>query len=217
MTPTSVLDRVLPRWRATLASRYSPGDLDSFIERNRAALEGLVGQAMTRPRPSARVQTPHWFELYNPRGGVLRETLPGYRRAREQAAAIFAAPATSAVLKSLGRIAARGGEVVVRLGNHDIELALGEVQELFRRSMGPGPELASRVRFERGDESARNVFDVHDRADRRAVIAHNHELRWIARRPVLHDPADKAAAAREAAARLAAEADIGNKASKKDR
>ncbi len=73
-------------------------------------------------------------------------------RAVEQAAAIFAAPATSAVLKSLGRIAARGGEVVVRLGNHDIELALGEVQELFRRSMGPGPELASRVRFERGDE-----------------------------------------------------------------
>jgi hypothetical protein len=89
MTPAGVLDRVLPRWRATLASRYSPGDLDGFIERNRAALESLVGRAMTRQRPSATVQTPHWFELYNPRGGVPRETLPGYRRAREQAAAIF--------------------------------------------------------------------------------------------------------------------------------
>ena len=87
MTPAGVLDRVLPRWRATLASRYSPGDLDSFIERNRAVLESLVSQAMMRRRPSAK--TPNWFELYNPRGGVPRETLPGYRRAREQAAAIF--------------------------------------------------------------------------------------------------------------------------------
>ena len=79
----------LQRWRATLASRYSPGDLDSFIERNRAALESFVGQAMTRPRPSARVQTPHWFELYNPHGGVPREALPGYRHARKLAVAIF--------------------------------------------------------------------------------------------------------------------------------
>ncbi len=58
MTPAGVLDRVLPRWRAALASRYSPGDLDGFIERNRAVLESLVGQAMTRQRPSARVPTP---------------------------------------------------------------------------------------------------------------------------------------------------------------
>lgn len=68
MTPAGVLNRVLPRWRATLAARYSPGDLDSFIERNRAVLESLVGQAMTRQRPSASVQAPHWFELYNPWG-----------------------------------------------------------------------------------------------------------------------------------------------------
>ncbi len=89
MTPAGLLDRVLPRWRATLASRYSPGDLDGFIERNRTVLEDLVRQAMTRSRPSARLQTPRWFELYNPRGGVPRETLPGYRRARELADAIF--------------------------------------------------------------------------------------------------------------------------------
>jgi hypothetical protein len=87
--PSDVLYRVLSRWRATLASRYRSGDLDSFVERNRAVLEGLVSQAMTRHHPSARVQAPHWFELYNPRGGVPRETLPGYRRARELAAAIF--------------------------------------------------------------------------------------------------------------------------------
>ena len=75
-------------------------------------------------------------------------------RAVEQATAIFAGPATQAVLQALGRIAARGGEVVVRLGNHDIELALDEVQDLFRKSLGQGPEVAARVRFERGDEPA---------------------------------------------------------------
>lgn len=75
-------------------------------------------------------------------------------RAVGQAAAIFSAPATAAVLHSLGRVAARGGEVVVRLGNHDIELALEPVQELFRRSLGQGAEAAARVRFERGDQPA---------------------------------------------------------------
>lgn len=76
------------------------------------------------------------------------------QRAAGQAAAIFAAPATTRVLHALGRVAARGGEVVVRLGNHDIELALSEVQELFRKSLGQGQEAAARVRFERGDRPA---------------------------------------------------------------
>ena len=44
---------------------------------------------MSRRRPSPKARTPQWFELYNPRGGVPRETLPGYRRARELATAIF--------------------------------------------------------------------------------------------------------------------------------
>ena len=44
---------------------------------------------MTRRRPSPKARTPQWFELYNPRGGVPRETLPGHRRAREDAAAVF--------------------------------------------------------------------------------------------------------------------------------
>ena len=89
MTPADVLDRVLPRWRATLASHYSTADLDGFVRRNRHALESLVSDAMTRRRPSPKARTPQWFELYNPRGGVPRETLPGYRRAREDADAIF--------------------------------------------------------------------------------------------------------------------------------
>ena len=110
MTPAGVLDRVLPRWRAALASRYSPDDLDSFIERNRPALESLVGQAMARQRSSARVQTPHWFELYNPRGGVPRETLPGYRRARELA--------VNAIKLALRKRRRECGQVGVRPKHH---------------------------------------------------------------------------------------------------
>jgi hypothetical protein len=44
---------------------------------------------MARRRASTRTGTPHWFELYNPRGGVPRESVPGYRRASEHAAVIF--------------------------------------------------------------------------------------------------------------------------------
>jgi len=89
MTPADVLNRVLPRWRATLSPRYTTADLDGFIRRNRDLLESIVSDAMTRRRPSPKVRAPHWFELYNPRGGVPRETLPGYRRARDEAGTIF--------------------------------------------------------------------------------------------------------------------------------
>ena len=89
MTPAAVLDRILPRWRASLPSRYSADYVDGFIRRNRPALEAFVASAMARRRASTRTGTPHWFELYNPRGGVPRESVPGYRRASETAAAIF--------------------------------------------------------------------------------------------------------------------------------
>ena len=42
MTPAIVLDKVLPRWRATLPARYSSDLVDTFISRNRAALETVV-------------------------------------------------------------------------------------------------------------------------------------------------------------------------------
>jgi hypothetical protein len=87
MTPAAALDRVLPRWRATLPSRYTADFIDGFIRRNRAALETLVARAMSQRRH--KTPTPHWFEHFNPRGGVPRESLPGYRRAVELAAAMF--------------------------------------------------------------------------------------------------------------------------------
>jgi UDP-2,3-diacylglucosamine pyrophosphatase LpxH len=73
-------------------------------------------------------------------------------RALSQAAASFESTVTGSMLHAFGRVVARGGELVMRLGNHDIELALEEVQDLFRRSLGQGPQVATRVRFERGDQ-----------------------------------------------------------------
>jgi UDP-2,3-diacylglucosamine pyrophosphatase LpxH len=48
-------------------------------------------------------------------------------RAVSQAKASVSTPSTAVVLRGLGTVLAAGGEVVVRLGNHDAELALDEV------------------------------------------------------------------------------------------
>lgn len=87
MTPAAVLDRVLSRWRATLPAHYDGAYVDGFIRRNRPALEAHVARAMSLRRASAK--TPHWFELYNPRGGVPLASVPGYRRATKTASEIF--------------------------------------------------------------------------------------------------------------------------------
>jgi predicted phosphodiesterase len=73
-------------------------------------------------------------------------------RATAAARAIVAGPATAAVLAALGDVLAAGGEVVLRMGNHDVELALPEVQEVLRGALGQPVEVASRLRFEEGHE-----------------------------------------------------------------
>ncbi|HEX8537925.1 MAG TPA: metallophosphoesterase, partial [Cystobacter sp.] len=73
-------------------------------------------------------------------------------RAVRQARALVSEPATAAVFASLGRRLAEGGEVIVRLGNHDIELALEEVQAVLREALRQPPEIAARLLFGRGDE-----------------------------------------------------------------
>lgn len=75
-------------------------------------------------------------------------------RAIHQAEQLFAEPSTAAVLKALGEVLAAGGNVVIRLGNHDIELALGGVQARLRAALGQPTEVAARLRFERGDKPA---------------------------------------------------------------
>src|SRR5687768_8502165 len=91
-------------------------------------------------------------------------------RAVEQARAMVAAVPTAAVLEALGRVLAAGGEVVLRLGNHDVELALAEVQEVLREALGQPPEVAQRLCFQRGD--APWVLEV---GGARVLLAHGEQ------------------------------------------
>jgi UDP-2,3-diacylglucosamine pyrophosphatase LpxH len=72
-------------------------------------------------------------------------------RAAEQALAIAEAPASAAVLRAFGRVLAAGGEVILRLGNHDVELALPEVQAILRSALGQPEEIAARLSFQLGE------------------------------------------------------------------
>jgi UDP-2,3-diacylglucosamine pyrophosphatase LpxH len=91
-------------------------------------------------------------------------------RAVEQAQALVAAPSTAAVFKALGRVLAAGGEGVLRLGNHDVELALAEVQAVLRQALGQPPEVAQRLLFQRGD--APWVLEV---GGARVLLAHGEQ------------------------------------------
>lgn len=73
------------------------------------------------------------------------------QRAVAQAQAIADTPSSAAVLLALGRVLARGGEVVVRLGNHDIELAFASVRTVFRQALAQPTDVAERLAFVTGD------------------------------------------------------------------
>ncbi|MBL9003081.1 MAG: metallophosphoesterase [Myxococcales bacterium] len=73
-------------------------------------------------------------------------------RAVSQAQAICRHPASAASLRALGDVLAAGGDVIIRLGNHDIELALPGVQACLRAALGQPAEIAAKLRFERGDK-----------------------------------------------------------------
>lgn len=73
-------------------------------------------------------------------------------RAVRQAQAAMALPENAAIWAQLGRVLQAGGEVVIRLGNHDAELALPEVQAVLRSALRQPPSVESRLRFQTGDE-----------------------------------------------------------------
>jgi UDP-2,3-diacylglucosamine pyrophosphatase LpxH len=79
-------------------------------------------------------------------------------QAVEQAKAIATAGPTAPTLEALGRICAAGGEVLVRMGNHDVELALAEVREVFRNHLKQPDSIAKRMTFQRGNEPL--IIDV---------------------------------------------------------
>lgn len=72
-------------------------------------------------------------------------------RAVSQAQAIAQNPATLAVMHALGRVLARGGKVTIRLGNHDVELAVVAVQNIFREALGQPTNIAAKLEFVHGD------------------------------------------------------------------
>lgn len=75
-------------------------------------------------------------------------------RALAQTQRSMSAPATVKVMHALGKVLAAGGEVVIRLGNHDIELAIESVQQCIRATTGQPAEIAARLTFERGEQPA---------------------------------------------------------------
>ncbi|MFY1829953.1 hypothetical protein ACN47A_28820 [Myxococcus fulvus] len=91
-------------------------------------------------------------------------------RAVEQARALVAAPPTAAVLEALGCVLAADGEVVIRLGNHDVELALAEVQAVFRCALRQPWRVARRLVFQRGD-----VPWVLEEGGTRVLLAHGEQ------------------------------------------
>jgi len=73
-------------------------------------------------------------------------------RAIAQATAIATFPASAAVFQAFGRVIAKGGSVTIRMGNHDVELFLPEVQAIIRKALGQPDDVAERLVFANGDE-----------------------------------------------------------------
>lgn len=57
----------------------------------------------------------------------------------------------AALFRQLGRVLANQGQVIVRLGNHDLELALPAVQEQLRSALHQPNAVAARLEFSTGD------------------------------------------------------------------
>ncbi len=82
------------------------------------------------------------------------------QRAVAQARAIVAA--NGPVFAALGRLLDAGGALDVRVGNHDVELGLTAVQDVFRAALPAG-----RLRFELGDSPS-----FYEHGGRTALVVH---------------------------------------------
>lgn len=91
-------------------------------------------------------------------------------RAVLQARAIATFPASAAVFQALGRVLANGGSVVIRMGNHDVELFLPEVQAIFRQALGQPEDVARRLFFANGAEP--QLLDV---GGTRVLVTHGEQ------------------------------------------
>jgi UDP-2,3-diacylglucosamine pyrophosphatase LpxH len=96
------------------------------------------------------------------------------QRAKAQAQAIAKNPPSAAVFQAFGRVLARGGAVTIRLGNHDVELALPSVQAVFRDALEQPARIAERLAFAHGD-----VPEILEIGRARVLVTHGeHDDRW---------------------------------------
>ncbi|RKH32263.1 hypothetical protein D7Y13_13375 [Corallococcus praedator] len=68
----------------------------------------------------------------------------------EQARALVNSAQTAPSLKALGRVLAAGGRATMVVGNHDLELALPDVQAVVRSALAQPAHVASRLEFRDG-------------------------------------------------------------------
>ena len=91
-------------------------------------------------------------------------------RALAQVRALVAWPDTAGVLAALGRALARGAAVILRLGNHDVELGVPAVQAVIRSSLGQPAAIADRLVFQLGDQPA-----IEEIGGARILITHGEQ------------------------------------------
>lgn len=95
-------------------------------------------------------------------------------RAIHQASDIAETPDVKAVFKILGQILKLGGQVIVRLGNHDVELALPQVQHVFRKALNQPDEISQRLEFQLG----RKPWIIEEQSARVLVAHGEHTDSW---------------------------------------
>ncbi|RYZ39013.1 MAG: hypothetical protein EOO71_21690 [Myxococcaceae bacterium] len=72
------------------------------------------------------------------------------KRTLEQARALVNSAQTAPSLKALGRVLAAGGRATMVVGNHDLELALPDVQAVVRAALAQPAHVSSRLEFRDG-------------------------------------------------------------------
>ena len=73
----------------------------------------------------------------------------------------------STLLSQLGLLLAERSEITIRIGNHDLELALPSVQAVIRAALRQPSEIAQRLQFQLGDKPY--VFSI---GTRRVLVTH---------------------------------------------
>ncbi len=76
-------------------------------------------------------------------------------QAVRQAGDLVAHLPTSKVMLSLGRVLQAGGEILITVGNHDLELALPQVQMVLRSALKQPPTIAQKLFFPEGNKPLR--------------------------------------------------------------